>query len=166
MVAFITGSTQKVTTNLKSPNKTRQLRLCILIIINIKTLLMILEPFSNLTLSDKALLLHTLFPNQIAELIQFIQGHIAMHSYALAKTLINIDGGTSGISENKFLEIVELLSEKVNKDFSQLASNAQTFAETFTKGFNQFVFLECLDEFTVHCTDDDLRHGIQFLFDL
>ena len=75
---------------------------------------MILEPFSNLTLLDKAVLLHTLFPNQIAELIQFIQGHIAFHSHTLAKTLINIDGGTSGLSENKFLEIVELLSEKVN----------------------------------------------------
>ena len=127
---------------------------------------MILEPFSNLTLSDKAVLLHTLFPNQIAELLQFIQGHIAMHSHTLAKTLIKFDGGTSGLSENKFLEIVELLSEKVNKDFSQPASNAQTFADTFSKGFNQFVFLECLDEFTVHCTDDDFRHGIEFLFDL
>ena len=127
---------------------------------------MILEPFSNLTLSDKAVLLPTLFPNQMAELLQFIHGHMAMHSQALAKTLINIDGGTSGLSENKFLEIVELLSEKVNKDFTQLAANAQTFADSFTKGFNQFVFLECLDEYSAHCSDDDFCKGIQFLFDL
>jgi hypothetical protein len=127
---------------------------------------MISETFANLTLTDRALLLHALFPKQIVELLQFIQGHIAMNSHSLAKTLINVDGGTSGLSEKKFLEIVETLLHKVNTDFAPLTTNAELFAETFTKGFNQFIFLECLDEFSIHCDDDDLRRGIEFLFQL
>jgi hypothetical protein len=127
---------------------------------------MISEPFANLTLADRAMLLHILFPNEIADLLQFIQGHIAMNSHSLAKTLKNIDGGTSGLSENKFIEIVQIFTEKINTDFSQLSTNPELFAETFTKGFNQYVFLDCLDEFSAHCTDEDLCKGIKFFFQI
>lgn len=131
----------------------------------LKLLAMLMKPFSELTIEDKAMLLHILFPGQIRSFILFSELHINKLLDDPQAFFESWDTEAASITSDKWIEVLKEMNVCIHKKVDSLSKDPSRFIELFTKGYMLTVFFECLKEYMSICIDNRLVSAIEFLFD-
>ncbi len=113
------------------------------------------------SIQEKAKNLHELLPEKIPALIVFIRES----TKNILKNPENFELIGNEISREKWLEIIETINEQTEKDYDQLTTNSEYFANTLFKGYVGFIILECIQEYLDCCNDEKMFKGIELFFD-
>lgn len=122
----------------------------------------LVKPYAELTHADKIYLLHSLFPQDIKAVLIFIADRIELLLQQPDKIMIDweINEGPS------WTDILASLSQHIQVRFDELVENKYRFVNTFSKGYNQFFFLDCITVYSCLCKNGNFRKALEFFFDL
>ena len=105
-----------------------------------------MKPLTQLTNTDKAELLHQLFPDEIPQLLQFVQGLCEAIQENEETYLQKWDNGLFGFGF--WLNQLREVESKIKKYDKRLHSDSQLFAEQLFDGFLDMYMVHCLTIYT------------------
>lgn len=123
----------------------------------------IVKRFEELTQADKIYLLHSLFPQDIKALLIFIAARIP---WVLQKPEARIFVECPTDLGPNWYDVLESLSLHIELNFDTLLDQKSQFVETFSKGKNQYFFMDCLIAYIDKSNNHAFRKCLEFLFDL
>lgn len=123
--------------------------------------MVIVKPYAELTHAEKLLLLHALFPQDIKAFLIFLAERIEKLLLKPDHIMMdwNIKDGPS------WPDLLHSLAEHIGQSFDELVVNKEHFVNTFSKGHNQFFFLDSIQVYSTLCSNETFRKAIEFLFD-
>lgn len=122
-----------------------------------------MKRLSEQTNVDKAENLHQLFPHQINPYLVFVQEKI--------KTIRNkpeqlTEVLATDITPEKWLGLLQIINETIDKDYSRLLTNSSFFSIHLFRGYIGVFTIHCLQEYMSLCNDDQFFKAVELFFDI
>jgi len=123
-----------------------------------------MKPYKDLSIIDKAELLHQWFPNEMNHFISFAE--------KIARNTIKKEGNIKKPWHSKKLDPIlwhteaNVLLEKIDKHRQSLVEDSTFFANKVFKGYLDFFPEHCLLEYTLISPNQKMIDAIEFLFQL
>lgn len=123
-----------------------------------------MKPFDELTIIDKARLLHELFPDEIKGLIEFILQ--TANSLTIEPQKVKDNWGGKQFTADGWLILAKDIDSRIVKNFDALIRNKQRFSDQLFDGYTALLTMQCMLDYREVCKNSKFIQAMQFLFDI